>query len=136
LEFLRQRQSRERQFNGGRRIGVKQIELIEQHLREADGVADALAVAWEIVDLVGALAASCAEQAADMYPAFMFARGAAVNGDLPRAFQIADLWLIHAAACCARYSSWTCCGAPVLKSGEVVVTGSGGWPSAEPLCQA
>jgi hypothetical protein len=59
---------------------VKQIELIEQHLREADGVADVLAVAWEIFDLVGALAAACAEQAADMYPAFMFARSAAVSG--------------------------------------------------------
>jgi hypothetical protein len=30
--------------------------------------------------------------------------------DLPRAFRTADLWLIHAAACCSRYSSWTCCG--------------------------
>lgn len=59
---------------------MSQIELIEQHLREAGGVADVLAVAWEIFDLVGALAAACAEQAADMYPAFMFARGAAVNG--------------------------------------------------------
>jgi hypothetical protein len=59
---------------------VKQIELIEQQLREADGVADVLAVAWEIFDLVAALAAACAEQAADMYPAFMFARSAAING--------------------------------------------------------
>ena len=31
-------------------------------------------------------------------------------GDLPRAFRTADLWLIHAADCCSRYSSWTCCG--------------------------
>lgn len=59
---------------------MEQIELIEQHLREADGVADVLAVAWEVFDLVGALAAACTEQAADMYSAFMFARGAAVNG--------------------------------------------------------
>ena len=59
------------------------MKQIEQHLREADGVADALAVAWEIFDLVGALAAACAEHAADMYLAFMFARGEAVNGDLP-----------------------------------------------------
>ena len=29
---------------------------------------------------------------------------------LPRAFRTADLWLIHAANCCSRYSSWTCCG--------------------------
>ena len=59
---------------------MKQIKLVEQQLREADGVADVLAVAWEIFDLVGALAAACAEQAADMYPAFMFARSAAING--------------------------------------------------------
>jgi hypothetical protein len=30
--------------------------------------------------------------------------------DLPRAFRTADLRLIHAADCCSRYSSWTCCG--------------------------
>ena len=30
--------------------------------------------------------------------------------DLLRAFRTADLWLIHAADCCSRYSSWTCCG--------------------------
>src|SRR5260370_30160624 len=35
--------------------------------------------------------------------------------DLPRAFGTADLWLIHAADCCSRYSSWT--WRPVLKSG-------------------
>ena len=37
---------------------------------------------------------------------------AVINGltDLPRAFRTADLWLIHAADCCSRYSSWTCCG--------------------------
>src|SRR4029077_14589530 len=33
-----------------------------------------------------------------------------VDSDLPRAFRTADLWLIHAADCCSRYSSWTCCG--------------------------
>jgi hypothetical protein len=59
---------------------VKQIELVEQHLRAADGVADVLAAGWEIFHLVGALAAACADQAADLYPAFMFARGAAVDG--------------------------------------------------------
>ena len=30
--------------------------------------------------------------------------------DLPRAFRTADLRLIHAAGCCSRYSSCTCCG--------------------------
>jgi hypothetical protein len=33
-----------------------------------------------------------------------------VKGDLPRTFRTADLWLIHAADCCSRYSLWTCCG--------------------------
>jgi len=33
-----------------------------------------------------------------------------VEIDLPRVFRTADLWLIHAADCCSRYSSWTCCG--------------------------
>jgi len=33
-----------------------------------------------------------------------------LTGDLPRAFRTADLRLIHAAICCSRYSSWTCCG--------------------------
>jgi Transposase len=30
--------------------------------------------------------------------------------DLPRTFRTADLWLIHAADCRSRYSSWTCRG--------------------------
>jgi hypothetical protein len=59
---------------------VKQIELIEQHLREAEGVAGVLAVGWEIFELIGVLAADGAKQAADLYPAFVFARGAAVGG--------------------------------------------------------
>jgi hypothetical protein len=37
-------------------------------------------------------------------------RSAFGQRDLPRAFRTADLWLIHAADCCSRYSSWTCCG--------------------------
>ena len=36
--------------------------------------------------------------------------GHGVPSDLPRVFRTADLWLIHTAACCSRYSSWTCCG--------------------------
>lgn len=59
---------------------MKQIELIEQHLREADGVAGVLAAGWEIFELISVLAADGAEQAADLYPAFVFARGAAVGG--------------------------------------------------------
>jgi hypothetical protein len=59
---------------------VRQIELIERQLREADGVAGVLAAGWENFELIGVLAADSAEKAADMYPAFMFARGAAVDG--------------------------------------------------------
>jgi hypothetical protein len=59
---------------------VRKIELVERQLFDADELADVLVVAWEIFDLVGGLAADCAEGAADMYPAFMFARGAAVSG--------------------------------------------------------
>ena len=36
--------------------------------------------------------------------------GAEYAGDLPRAFRTAYLWLIHAADCRSRYSSWTCRG--------------------------
>jgi hypothetical protein len=59
---------------------VKRIEMAGQHLTEADGVAGVLAAGWEIFELIGALAAACAEQAADLYPAFMFARSAAAAG--------------------------------------------------------
>ena len=59
---------------------MRRIELVERQLVEADDLADVLVAAWEIFDLVGGLAADCADRAADMYPAFMFARGAAVDG--------------------------------------------------------
>ena len=59
---------------------MKHIELIEQHLGEAVGVADVLDAGWEIFELIGDVAAACAEQSVDLYPAFMFARGAAVDG--------------------------------------------------------
>jgi hypothetical protein len=59
---------------------VKQIEMIEQRLEEADSVADVLAAGWKIFEVIGGVAAAYAEQAADLYPAFMFARSAAING--------------------------------------------------------
>ncbi len=74
------RLGRKHQFNRGRRIGVRQIELAGQRLREADGVAAVLAAAWEGFELIGVVAADSAERADDLYPAFMFARGAAVEG--------------------------------------------------------
>jgi hypothetical protein len=59
---------------------VKQIEMIEHRLGQADDVTDVLAAGWEIFEVIGGLAAACAEQTADLYPAFMFARGAAIDG--------------------------------------------------------
>ncbi len=59
---------------------MRQIELAGRRLGEADGVDGVLAAAWEIFELIGAVAAAGAEPAADLYPAFMFARGSAVEG--------------------------------------------------------
>ena len=59
---------------------MKQIEMIEQRLGQADGVADVLAAGWESFEFIADVAAACAEQADDLYPAFMFARSAAVDG--------------------------------------------------------
>jgi hypothetical protein len=70
----------ERWYYEGRRYDMRQVELVERHLREADSVAGVLAASWEIFELIGALAAASADEAVDMYPAFMFARGSAVNG--------------------------------------------------------
>ncbi len=59
---------------------MRPIERIERQLREADGMAGVLAASWESFEIIGVVAADSAEKAADMYPAFMFARGAAVEG--------------------------------------------------------
>lgn len=59
---------------------MRQIELTGQRLREADGVAGVLAAAWDGFELIGVLAAAGAGLAADLYPAFMFAQGAAAEG--------------------------------------------------------
>jgi hypothetical protein len=59
---------------------VKQIEMMEQHLGEAVGVADVLAAGWEIFERIADVAAACAEQSVDLYTAFLFARSAAVDG--------------------------------------------------------
>ncbi len=74
------RDCREPWYYEVRRIDVKQVEVVERQLREAEGVADVLAAGWEIFELIGALAAASAGEAADMYPAFMFARGSAASG--------------------------------------------------------
>jgi hypothetical protein len=87
---------------------VKQIEMIEQHLGEAVGVGDVLAAGWGIFELVGDLAAACAEQSVDLYPAFMFARSAAVDGRNAIAFA-PSVPAVGAALS----------GAPVLWTGDV-----------------
>lgn len=59
---------------------MKQIELASQRLLGADGIPGVLSAGWEIFELVIAVAAASADQSADMYPAFTFARGSAVSG--------------------------------------------------------
>jgi hypothetical protein len=61
-------------------MAVEQAELLEQRLLDAVGVAGVLAAGWEIFEFVAAAAAASAGQAADLYPAFTFARGSAVSG--------------------------------------------------------
>jgi hypothetical protein len=56
------------------------IKPIQQHLLDADGVNGVLAAGWDVFELVRAVAGASADQAADMFPAFTFARGAAVSG--------------------------------------------------------
>jgi hypothetical protein len=64
----------------GRWVFVRQIELARQHLLGADGVPGVLSAGWETFELVIAVAGVSADQSADMYPAFTFARGSAVSG--------------------------------------------------------
>jgi hypothetical protein len=59
---------------------VDQIKRIQQHLIDADGVSGVLVASWQVFELVRAVTGANAGQAADMYPAFTFARGAAVSG--------------------------------------------------------
>ena len=59
---------------------MNQIELASQRLLGADGMPGLLSTGWEIFELVIAVTAASADQSADMYPAFTFARGSAVSG--------------------------------------------------------
>ncbi len=59
---------------------MNQIEVIQQHLIDADGLSGVLSAGWQVFELVRAVTGASAGQAADMYPAFTFARGAAVSG--------------------------------------------------------
>jgi len=62
---------------------VNQIELARQRLLGADGVPGVLSAGWEIFELVIAVAAASADQSADMFPAFTFARGSSLAGAAP-----------------------------------------------------
>ena len=59
---------------------MNQIEQVQQHLHAADGVPAVLSASWEVFEFVQAVAAACADLAADMYPGFTFAKGSAVSG--------------------------------------------------------
>jgi hypothetical protein len=59
---------------------VKELGLARQRLLHAGDVPGILAAAWEAFELAGAVADATAERSADLYPAFTFARGAAVAG--------------------------------------------------------
>jgi hypothetical protein len=61
-------------------MAVEQADLLERRLRDAVGVAGVLAAGWEIFEFLRDLCAASAGQAADLYPAFTFARGSAVSG--------------------------------------------------------
>ena len=66
---------------------MNQIKLAHQHLADADDVPAVLAASWELFELIAAIAsASAVECPDDMYPAFTFASGAAVNGRNALAF--------------------------------------------------
>lgn len=59
---------------------MDQIEAVHQRLTDAVGVPEVLSAGWQVFELVRAVASASADRAADMYPAFTFARGAAVSG--------------------------------------------------------
>lgn len=59
---------------------MNQIKLIQQRLLDADGVPGVLSAGWEVFEFAGAVAGIMAYQSDDMYPAFMFTRGAAMSG--------------------------------------------------------
>ena len=65
---------------------MNQIKLARQHLADASDVPAMLAASWELFELIAAIASASAVECPDMYPAFTFASGAAVNGRNALAF--------------------------------------------------
>lgn len=65
---------------------MHQIDLIRQRLADAGSLPAVLAASWEAFELITAIASARAGESADLYPAFTFARGAAVTGRNALAF--------------------------------------------------
>ena len=59
---------------------MDQIKAARQHLIDSDDIFRVLAASWRAFELLRVVTRASADQAADMYPAFTFARGAAVGG--------------------------------------------------------
>ena len=59
---------------------MNEIKLIRRRLADAGGLPAVLAAGWDIFELIATIASASAEGSDDMYPAFTFARGAAVSG--------------------------------------------------------
>jgi len=67
---------------------VNQIKLAHQRLVDPDGLPAVLAAGWEIFELITIIASASADESSDLYPAFTFARGAAVSGRNAIAFAL------------------------------------------------
>ena len=59
---------------------MNQIKLIHRRLAGAGGLPAVLAASWDIFELIATVASVSAGESPDMYPAFTFARGAAISG--------------------------------------------------------
>jgi hypothetical protein len=59
---------------------VNETKVIHRRLTDADGLPAVLATGWDIFALIATIASATADRSPDMYPAFTFARGAAVSG--------------------------------------------------------
>jgi hypothetical protein len=59
---------------------MEQIGSAVQRLVSADSVPGVLSASWDAFELLRAESAAGADRSADLYPAFTFARGAAVSG--------------------------------------------------------
>jgi hypothetical protein len=61
-------------------MDMREVNALHGRLSAVGGVADMLAASWDTFELVQTIADDYAEQAPDMFAAFMFAAAAAANG--------------------------------------------------------